>query len=376
MMPRGMKRQAHFAMVHGRREIAPKEQIKALRHARDHYVELAERIHNDTASALDDAERQLREEDARRIAKAYDRSLSNNEARLSGMEGTHRSTTWFFGLRYRIGALLILALVCLLPFAYQYMSSRDGFSSRREIGTVAQNSAPVESAPPAVMEQIPLPEMPEGPKSAEPNAPKPAAARAKPKDIVQPRAPVTNPATKKVVPRETTNAEPAAAKQAAPKPPETAAASAPASAQPVAPALTQPALAQPAPAAPAAPPPAPTEAPAPQVAAAIPPPAAIPPAAIRLEPIAETHTLPRYPQLSAQIGEAGTTRMSVAITPQGRASDCRITQSSGSDRLDSAACAHVTDNWRWKPFGRDSTAPAPRISVTMVWNLSNSNRRR
>lgn len=369
-------------MVHGRREIAPKEQIKALRHARDHYVELAERIHNDTESALDAAERQLREEDARRIAKAYDRSLSNNEARLSGMEGTHRSTTWFFGLRYRIGALVILALVCLLPFAYQYMPSRDGFSSRREIGTVAQNSAPAESAPPAsipppaAMEQIPLPE--KGPKSAEPNAPKPAAARTKPKDIVPPRAPLTNPATKKVVPRETANAEPAAAKQAAPKPPETAATAAPASVPTIPPALAQPALAQPALAqpAPAAPPPAPTEAPAPQVAAAIPPPAAIPPAAIRLEPIAETHTLPRYPQLSAQIGEAGTTRMSVAITPQGRASDCRITQSSGSDRLDSAACAHVTDNWRWKPFGRDSTAPAPRISVTMVWNLSNSNRRR
>jgi TonB family protein len=374
-------------MVHGRREIAPKEQIKALRHARDHYVQLAEQIHNDTKSAWDSAERQLREDDARRIAKAYDRSLSNSVARLSGMEGTHRSATRSLWLWYRIGALLILA--GLLPFAYRYAPSLDGFLNRREIRTVASSGAPATSAPPAETlspdfpEQAPLAKEPAAPKRVEPAAPKPAIALAAPapKNIVPPRAPVT----KKVVPRETTNPQPAPAKQAVQTPAETATASTPAPATPALtqPAQTQPAPAQPAPAqpaqtqpAPAAPPPAPVA--APQVAAATPPPATIPPAptAIRPEPVMETHTLPRYPQLSAQIGEAGTTKMSVAISPQGRAADCRITQSSGSERLDSTACAHVTDNWRWKPVNRDSTAPAPRVSVTMVWNLSRPNRGR
>lgn len=363
-------------MTYGRREIAPSEQIKALRHARDRYAELADRIHNDTESTLDAAEKRLREEDARRIAKAYDRSLSNNVARLSGMEGTHKSITQTLG-PWWIGALLMVALACLLPFAYT--PARDGFLKLRDAGTVASNRPPAESAPPAdippaVIEQNPLPET--APKTLKADARKPAIALAAPRKIVPPRGPIT----KEAAPREATIAKPAP--QPVQKPPEPANAAAPA--QPLALAPAQPAPAQPAPAqpAPAAPLPAPVETPAPQVAAAIPPPAAIPspvaippaPLAIRPEPIAATHTLPRYPSLSAQIGEAGTTKMSVAISPQGQASDCRITQSSGSIRLDSAACAHVTDHWRWRPFSRDSTAPAPRASVTMVWNLSKPGR--
>ncbi len=357
-------------MAYGRREIAPSEQIKALRHARDQYVQLADRIHNDTDSTLDAAEKQLREDDARRIAKAYDRSLSNSVARLSGMERTHRSTMQPFGLWYRIGILLLVALACLLPFAYRY--ARDGFSNPRELATVASNRLPAISAPPAsppaIIEQNPLPE--KAPKNLAADTRKPAAAPAAPapRKIVQPRAP----AAKEAAPREATNAKPAP--QAVQKPPEPATISAPAPAPTVSPAPAPPVLAAPIPAPIPAPPPAPIETPAPQVAAIPPPAAAIPSAPIRPEPIVETHTLPRYPPFSAQVGEAGTTKMSVAISQQGQASDCRITQSSGSERLDIAACAHVTDHWRWKPVTRDSTAPAPRVSVTMVWNLSRPRR--
>jgi len=354
-------------MAYGRREIAPKEQIKALRHARDHYVQLADRIHNDTESTLDAAEKQLREDDARRIAKAYERSLSNSVARLSRLEGTHKLSTQSFGLRSGIGVLLIVAMAGLLPFAYRH--TRDGFLKLREIGTVALNSAksapPAGIPPPAVIEQNPLPEKPEAPKNLGSDAHKPAVAMAvpAPRKIAQPRSPEAGP-------REATNAKPAVTRQAVQIPAETATASTSAPAQPV--------TLAPAPTAPPAPLPAPAEMPAPPVVAAIPPPAAVPPVppAIPPEPIKETHTLPRYPSLSAQTGEAGTTRMSVAISPQGQATDCRITQSSGSERLDSTACAHVTDHWRWKPVSRDSTAPAPRISVTMVWNLGKPSRGR
>jgi protein TonB len=373
-------------MVYGRREIAPKEQIKALRHARDRYAELADRIHNDTESISDAAERQLREDDARRIAKAYDRSLSNNVARLSGMEGTHRLASWSIGPWYRIGALLILA--GLLAFAYSYAPARDAFLNLRKIWTVASNGIAPTSAPPspspAVIERAPLAQTPQAPQNPETDAHKPAAALATPapRKIIQP----AGPPAKKANPRETANAKPATAGKAPPEttatPPRalpTSALPAPAQAAPAqfAPA-PPPASPQPVPPATAAPLPAPVETPAPPVTAAASAPVATPPApaANRPEPITETHTLPRYPQLSAQTGEVGTTRLSVAITPQGQASDCRIVQSSGSERLDGAACAHVTDHWRWKPANRDSTAPAPRVSVTMVWNLSRPNRAR
>lgn len=344
-------------MAYGRREIAPAEQIRALRHARDQYVQLADRIHGDTESISDPTERQLRENDARRIAKAYDRSLSNSVDRLSRMEGTHRTTSQSYG-RWT-GIVLILALACLLPFAYQYRSAL--FPNIREIATVVLNSAPAKKAPPAripppaITEQIPLPEKPEAPKNLEVAAQKPAAPTPAlaPGKVAPPRAPA---ARKPVVqPREATG-ETTPAKPAAPKPvvqtaPEIASAATPVPAEPPPPA-------------PAAPVSAPVAPPAPPVAAVIAPPPAFHP-----QSIAETHTLPRYPPLSERVGEAGTTKMSIAITPQGRAVDCRIVQSSGSNRLDSAACAHVTDQWRWKPFSHDSATPAPRTFVTIVWKL-------
>lgn len=366
-MAGGLKRKVCHIMAYGRLEIAPAEQIKALRHARDQYVELADRIHGDTDPALDATERQQREDDARRIAKAYDRSLSNSVARLSGMERTHRITTKSFGLWYRIGIVLILASACLLPFAYRDTPALKGFANIREIAANILNSAPAPKAPPAeipppvVTEQTALPEEPEAPQTMKLEAQKPAAALAAPapRKIAQPRPAA---AKKAVVDRpETTPAKPAAPKPVVQTPPEVAKAATPAPAEPLPPALVSapvaPAAALPAPVAPIAPP-------APPVATVVTPPASFHP-----QSMAETHTLPRYPPISERVGETGTTKMIVAITPQGRAADCRITQSSGSDRLDRAACAHVTDQWRWKPFSRDSAAPAPRTGVTIVWKL-------
>ena len=70
-----------------------------------------------------------------------------------------------------------------------------------------------------------------------------------------------------------------------------------------------------------------------------PPKAAAPVAApTQLEPIARTHSLPPYPTISQRLGEQGTTQMQVAISTEGTVTECKVIKSSGSERLDTAAC--------------------------------------
>jgi TonB family protein len=349
------------SMAYSRQEIAPSDQIKALRHARDRYAEMADRIHNDINSTLDATERQAREDDARRIAKAYDRSLSNSLAQLSGMEGSHRTQAHSFGGSYRIAVLIALALSASLPFAYFYATpgslnrlrayapiknftskeNRPLANSRRPITSpvkTAQNSAPAKTD---FADKVDL-----GTKKTAV-----ALSHLPPKKIARPHV-----ATTKVVTanrREKSLSQPTDKKPINPKTPEFAKIPLPGPSENTLPTLSANTSASP------------VEPPAPPILA-------MPlqtPASIRPEPIAGTHTLPGYPPLSALVGEAGTTKISVAISPQGQAVDCRISQSSGSDRLDRVACAHVTEYWRWKPVSREGLATAPRTSVTIVWNL-------
>jgi protein TonB len=120
------------------------------------------------------------------------------------------------------------------------------------------------------------------------------------------------------------------------------------------------------PVAPAAqtPPPVAATAPAPQpnIAAAVPPPT-------RLEPIAGTHTPPPYPAASKNLGETGSSRMRLAISAQGAVAECAIAKSSGSERLDEAACNYVRQNWRWKPATQGGQPVATNTTVTIIWNL-------
>ena len=91
-----------------------------------------------------------------------------------------------------------------------------------------------------------------------------------------------------------------------------------------------------------------------------------------LEPIVRTHTKPPYPTISQRLGEQGTSEMVVGINTEGSVSDCKITKSSGSERLDKAACEYVQGHWRWKPPSKDGQPTTAQTAVSMVWNLKDA----
>jgi len=56
-----------------------------------------------------------------------------------------------------------------------------------------------------------------------------------------------------------------------------------------------------------------------------------------------------YPSSSLRLGEQGTVRFELAITADGRVSDCRILASSGSVELDAATCKRVSQRAKFEP---------------------------
>jgi protein TonB len=56
-----------------------------------------------------------------------------------------------------------------------------------------------------------------------------------------------------------------------------------------------------------------------------------------------------YPASSLRLGEQGTVRFELAISPDGRVSDCRVLASSGSAELDAATCKRVSQRARFEP---------------------------
>lgn len=97
--------------------------------------------------------------------------------------------------------------------------------------------------------------------------------------------------------------------------------------------------------------------------------AAPPPPPTDLRPIMRTHTLPPYPTISQRLGEQGTTTMEVAIAIEGNVTDCKVTKSSGSERLDQAACEFVKAHWRWQPPTQEGKPVAVNTSVAVKWDL-------
>ena len=104
-----------------------------------------------------------------------------------------------------------------------------------------------------------------------------------------------------------------------------------------------------------------------------PPKAVAPPAApTELKPITRTHTTPPYPTISQRLGEQGTSQLQVAISTEGSVTDCKIVKSSGSERLDNAACEYVKGHWRWQPPTQEGKPVAVNTDVSVVWNLKDA----
>jgi len=120
----------------------------------------------------------------------------------------------------------------------------------------------------------------------------------------------------------------------------------------------------------APPPPVHTEAPKPPA-----PPPAPPSHAISndpLRPIMRTHTSPPYPAISVRLGEQGTTLIEVGIGTEGTVSDCSVVKTSGSDRLDAAACEWVKGHWRWQPPTLNGAPTATKTQIQYTWNLKDA----
>ncbi|HKQ11405.1 MAG TPA: energy transducer TonB [Rhizomicrobium sp.] len=120
----------------------------------------------------------------------------------------------------------------------------------------------------------------------------------------------------------------------------------------------------------AAPPPAPVQVKPPPPPA--PPPRVQAPASDPLKPIMRTHTTPPYPPISVRLNESGTTLMEVHLTTEGNVDDCKILQSSSSDRLDTAACDYVKRVWRWQPPTNQGAPVAVSTRVSVKWDLKDA----
>jgi protein TonB len=91
-----------------------------------------------------------------------------------------------------------------------------------------------------------------------------------------------------------------------------------------------------------------------------------------LKAIERTHTTPPYPTISQRLGEQGTSMIQVSISTGGQVTDCKIIKSSGSERLDNAACQYVQGHWRWEPPTREGKPVEAKTDVSVIWNLKNA----
>jgi len=86
-----------------------------------------------------------------------------------------------------------------------------------------------------------------------------------------------------------------------------------------------------------------------------------------IAPIAATHVIPPYPQISVFANEEGVSVLKVIIDEQGDVADDTVYQSSGSVYLDNAALTFVKAKWKWKPKASSravSPIPFPISSTT------------
>ncbi len=88
--------------------------------------------------------------------------------------------------------------------------------------------------------------------------------------------------------------------------------------------------------------------------------------------IAGTHTTPPYPRLALMLGEEGSLRLHLTISPLGTVTEALVVRSSGYDDLDRAARNWVMAHWRYRPAMRGGVAVASTSDVQVRFDLKNA----
>ena len=96
---------------------------------------------------------------------------------------------------------------------------------------------------------------------------------------------------------------------------------------------------------------------------------ATPPAISSPASIGKPHVcLQDYPAISVRLGEQGTTTIGFTITPEGRVENVHVVNSSGSERLDSAA-VNCAGSWHYKGAIKDNQPVAVPWKAEVKWVL-------
>jgi protein TonB len=76
-----------------------------------------------------------------------------------------------------------------------------------------------------------------------------------------------------------------------------------------------------------------------------------------------------YPAAAQRAGAQGTTRITLQVGPNGRATGCSVTGSSGNSALDNTACSLAQRRFRFTPATRDGKPVAGSASTSIRWVL-------
>ncbi len=108
-------------------------------------------------------------------------------------------------------------------------------------------------------------------------------------------------------------------------------------------------------------------------APASPAPAASPPPSepARFDAAYLNNPAPAYPGMSRRLGEQGRVLLEVQVSPDGRALQVAVVQSSGSSRLDQAA-RNAVQRWRFQPATEGGRPVSSRVRVPIEFTLKNA----
>jgi protein TonB len=85
--------------------------------------------------------------------------------------------------------------------------------------------------------------------------------------------------------------------------------------------------------------------------------------------ISSTHTTPPYPGMARKLGEQGTVKLRLTISPQGIITGADVVQSSGFADLDQTTVSWVMSHWKYKPAVQGGAAVTSTTLAAVVFNL-------